>query len=240
MKKSIYARKELISKAGITETQLSEWEKIKLLKPIGYTDDKVPFYTEYSIECAEYLLKFKQLGYGSGEIQTIIKKVGLPKSSANRGDNTRIDRYLTVGGLAEAVGVSPRTLKHWEDKGIIEPDMRSEGGFRLFSKMYIYLCTLIQDLQLFGYTLEQIKVISDYFRNFLAVQEKLESYPKEMIINKVEGMLNEIQLLHDKMNLLKQGIQRWEDLLKKKHKEIMVLRAQNQKRPNQSQGETYE
>ena len=82
-----------------------------------------------------------------------------------------------MGALAEKVGVSPRTIKHWEDMGIIEPNMRSEGGFRYYSDAYIYLCNLIKDLQLFNYSLVDIKMISDLFRYYLAIQQQPDSSP---------------------------------------------------------------
>jgi DNA-binding transcriptional MerR regulator len=138
--------------------------------------------------------------------------------------------FLTVGDLAELVGVSPRAIKHWEEKGIIEPDMRSEGGFRLYADAYVYFCELIKDLQLFGYSLEEIKEISDYFRAFLSIKDDLEVYSKEETEAKLEEMLDRIRIFDEKAGLLKQGIARWEDLLKKKKKEIMTLRTRNRKR----------
>jgi DNA-binding transcriptional MerR regulator len=170
------------------------------------------------------------LGYGPDEIRIIIKKVGLPKIVEKREKPAPSEKFLTVGNLAERVGLSPRTIKHWEDKGIIEPDMRSEGGFRLYSGVYVYLCELIRDLQLFGYALEEIKVISDYFRDILAFQNDLEAFPKNDVSQKLEAMLKEIRILFDKMDLLEKGIRRWEDLLKKKKKEILNLKNKNQKR----------
>jgi len=74
-----------------------------------------------------------------------IEKAKISEKSA------KLKKHLTIGGLAKRVGVSARNIKHWEDKGIIEPDMRSEGGFRLYSQVFVYLCDLIKDLQLFGY-----------------------------------------------------------------------------------------
>ena len=59
-----------------------------------------------------------------------------------------MDQYITISSLAEQVGVSPRTIKHWEEKGIIESEMRSAGGFRLYSQIYVYMCKLVKDLQI--------------------------------------------------------------------------------------------
>jgi DNA-binding transcriptional MerR regulator len=36
-----------------------------------------------------------------------------------------------IGQVAEAVGLSPRTIRHWEEIGPVLPSGRSAGGFRL-------------------------------------------------------------------------------------------------------------
>jgi len=43
-------------------------------------------------------------------------------------------------------------------------------------------------------------------------------------------MLEAIQALFDKMKLLGEGIERWQDLLKKKKKVILARKAKNRKR----------
>ena len=231
MNNSIFVRNEFIEQVSISEDSLAEWEKLKLIRPVGFTEDQTPFYSQATIERIEHIQKLVELGYGLEEIQKIIKKIGLPKTSG-KSDKAQLEQYLTVGNLAERVGVSPRTIKHWEDKGIIEADMRSEGGFRLYSEPYVFLCKLIRDLQLFGYTLEEIKTISDYFRDFLALQDNLDTIPKEEAAGKLDVISQEITVLFEKINLLKEGIQRWEDLLKKKRKEISALKTRNKKRLN--------
>jgi len=142
-------------------------------------------------------------------------------------------KHLTIGDLAEKVGVSPRTIKHWEEKGIIEADMRSSGGFRLYSEIYVYLCNLIRDLQLFGYSLEEIKEISDLFREFLVLNKNVEIYSRVASEKKLDTMLTEISALKERMKLLKSGIGRWEELVNKKVKEITALKRRNEKRPQQ-------
>lgn len=230
MKKVVYSKDELIVKAKITEKTLSEWEKIKLLKPDGMTNGKIPFYKEHTFEKVLHIKKLLDIGYELGDINKIIRKVGMPQIEKSSRTQTKSNEFLTVGGLAERVGVSPRAIKHWETKGIIEPDMRSEGGFRLYSEIYIYLCNLIKDLQLFGYSLEEIKTISDLFRDFLEIRTNLSIYSKKENEVKFNEMLQGIQALFSKIRLLKEGMERWDDLLKKKKKEVMSLKNQNKKR----------
>jgi DNA-binding transcriptional MerR regulator len=230
MVESILIRKEFIDEAKISDSILKEWEELKIIKPSGYTEDKIPFYTRYMIERIHTVKRLIDMGYSLDDIQKIFKKVGFPKINKPEGRTEILKKHLTIGGLAERVGVSTRTIKHWEDKGIIEPNMRSEGGFRLYSSIYVYLCKLVIDLQLFGYTLEQIKTISDLFRIFTTISKDIQVYSKENTSLKLESMYSEIERLKDKMNLLKEGIQRWEDLLAKKIKDINSLKKRNHRR----------
>lgn len=240
MKKNIYMKDEFLSKVGVSEKDLDAWEKLKLVGPTGYADDHTPCFAEEAIERVHHILKLEELGYDPEEIVKIIKRVGLPKSAEMEKPAASKDQYLTVGNLAERVDLSPRTIKHWEDKGIIVPDMRSEGGFRLYSESYVHLCKLITDLQRFGYSLEEIKSVSDYFREFLAIQENVKIHSMPEVDRKLDTMLTEIQSLSDKIGLLKEGIQRWEDLIKKKKREIQQLKGLNKKRAEAGKDKKHE
>jgi len=44
--------------------------------------------------------------------------------------------YLTIGAVAEAVGVSPQTLRIWEAQGLLEPE-RSTGGQRRYTSSHL-------------------------------------------------------------------------------------------------------
>ena len=230
MEKTIFVRDELIEEAGITEDVFKEWDKLQLLKLDGFTKDQIPFYSKETLERIKHIKGLLELGYAIPDIHKIIKKIGVPKTSTSSKKEPELNKFLTVGDLADRVGVSPRAIKHWENKGIIEPDMRSKGGFRLYSDVYIYLCNLIKDLQLFGYTLEEIKEISDLFRYFLAVKNDLGAYSKEENARTLERMLEHIQALFERMRLMREGMERWEALLKSKKKEIMGFKNRNLRR----------
>ena len=230
MEKDVLSLEELARKAGAPAERLAEWSKVKLLKPDGYGDKKTPLFAAAKLDRVAHLQRLSDLGYGTEEILKIIKKVGLPRDGKAPKKGSAKDRFLTVGNLAERSGVSPRTIKHWEDKGIIEPDMRSEGGFRLYSDSYVFLCQLIRDLQLFGYSLEEVKTVSDDVRTLLAIEADPEAFPEAEVDKRLADMLEAIQALFAKMKLLEEGIERWQDLLKKKKKDILALQGRNKKR----------
>jgi DNA-binding transcriptional MerR regulator len=228
--RTVFTAGELAERAGIDQDTLDRWVDAGLVQPDGRGSTGVPFFSESVIERIGHIRRFLEMGYGEEEIAKILRKVGLPEEGRRRGGRSEAENLLTVGALAESVGVSPRTIKHWEDKGIIEADARSEGGFRLYQEHYVYLCHLIQDLQLFGYSLDQIKQISDYFRDFMVLRDDLTQYSADEAERKLGEMLAEIDNLFQTTAQLRSGIERWEKLLNKHKKLIADLRRKNGKR----------
>ncbi len=220
MKKEILTGKEIIEQSKIESDFFQDILKRKLIKPIGTVDENVPVFEKRAIQQINEIKQFHDMGYSMNDVEKILKKVGLPSTKLSKDEPAEKMRYLTVGELATRLNVNPRTIKYWEERGIIEPDTRSEGGFRLYAEHWIYLCNLISDLQLFGYSLEEIKEISVQFRDFLAIKNSLEAFSRDETETKLKVMKEGIRLFFEKMEQFKAGIQRWEELLKKKEKEI--------------------
>jgi len=66
--------------------------------------------------------------------------------------------YLQIGEVAERTGVTQRTLRFYEEKGLMKPPTRMEGGFRLYSEADILRVERIKRLQqLLGFSLAEIK-----------------------------------------------------------------------------------
>ncbi len=67
-----------------------------------------------------------------------------------------------IGEVAERTGVTQRTLRFYEEKGLLNPPERMDGGFRLYSNDDIERVTYIRRLQeLLGFTLSEIKEMVD-------------------------------------------------------------------------------
>lgn len=66
--------------------------------------------------------------------------------------------YLQIGEVAERTGVTQRTLRFYEEKGLLRPPSRMEGGFRLYSEEDVSRVEQIRQLQkLLGFSLAEIK-----------------------------------------------------------------------------------
>ncbi len=65
---------------------------------------------------------------------------------------------LQIGEVAERTGVTQRTLRFYEEKGLLQPPSRLDGGFRLYSEEDVTRVERIKRLQtLLGFTLADIK-----------------------------------------------------------------------------------
>jgi DNA-binding transcriptional MerR regulator len=228
-RRTVYTIDELAQRTGIDRETLERWTDRGLLRA-GTASSGAAFYGESVAARSEHIRKLIDLGYEEADVGKILRKIGLPEEARDEPDIGGREKLLTVGALAEGAGVSPRTIKHWEDKGIIEPDARSEGGFRLYRDYYVYLCQLIQDLQHFGYSLDEIKRISDYFRDFDAMRNEPDTYPHDEAEEKLGEMVAEIDRLFETMKRLRSGIDRWEKLLNKHKRLVADLRRANEKR----------
>jgi len=68
------------------------------------------------------------------------------------------EAYLQIGEVAERTGVTQRTLRFYEEKGLLRPPTRMDGGFRLYSEDDVRHVKHIRRLQdLLGVTLAEIK-----------------------------------------------------------------------------------
>lgn len=70
--------------------------------------------------------------------------------------------YIQIGEMAERAGVTQRTLRFYEEKGLLRPPGRMEGGFRLYSEDDVRRVRQIRRFQdLLGVSLAEIKEIVD-------------------------------------------------------------------------------
>lgn len=75
------------------------------------------------------------------------------------------EKLMRVGELAKAVGKTVRAMHLYEELGLLDPDGRSEGGFRLYNSGAIDRIQWITKLQAIGFTLAEIQGFVREFRD---------------------------------------------------------------------------
>lgn len=64
-----------------------------------------------------------------------------------------------IGAVAERTGLSLRTLRHYDDVGLVQPSGRTQGGFRLYSGSDVDRLLLIRRMKPLGFTLEEMATL---------------------------------------------------------------------------------
>ncbi len=113
------------------------------------------------------------------------------------------EKLIRIGELAEMAEVSTRTVKYYEEMGLILPAHRSSGGFRYYTWEDLEKIKIIRKLQEMDYPLAKIKeffnvrtdsksgdqaaakIIEEMKTQIQEIEEKIEEYKqlKEELLN---------------------------------------------------------
>src|SRR5689334_24291559 len=75
---------------------------------------------------------------------------------------------MQIGDVAERTGLSLRTIRHYEEVGLVTVQQRSPGGFRLYGGDAVERLLLIKQMKPLDFTLEQM-------REMLEIRDRLAS-----------------------------------------------------------------
>ncbi|VXC08937.1 MerR family transcriptional regulator [Pseudoclavibacter sp. 8L] len=81
------------------------------------------------------------------------------------------EETMQIGKLADRTGMSIRSLRHYDEIGLLVPSARTEGGFRLYTAEDEERLLLIRRMKPLGYSLEQM-------RELLDVVDELTAHPE--------------------------------------------------------------
>ena len=113
--------------------------------------------------------------------------------------------YLQIGEVAERTGVTQRTLRFYEEKGLLKPPSRMEGGFRLYSEADIQRVERIRRLQqLLGFPLAEIKELVE--AEEVKLQLRAEYRPEAALSEKRAQLLKAIEVTQRQHDLIRQKV----------------------------------
>ncbi len=69
---------------------------------------------------------------------------------------TREPRTMHIGELAERTGLSLRTLRHYDEVGLVKASGRTDGGFRVYTETDYERLMLIRRMKPLGFSLEEM------------------------------------------------------------------------------------
>ncbi|MGD9482834.1 MerR family transcriptional regulator [Streptomyces sp. TRM70308] len=65
--------------------------------------------------------------------------------------------HMQIGQVAERTGLSLRTIRHYEEVGLVPPSARSKGGFRLYTEADVERLLVVRRMKPLGFSLEEMR-----------------------------------------------------------------------------------
>ncbi|MEU9594239.1 MerR family transcriptional regulator [Streptomyces sp. NPDC048219] len=77
-------------------------------------------------------------------------------------------KHMQIGEVATRTELSLRTIRHYEETGLVVPSARSQGGFRLYTESDVSRLMVIRRMKPLGFTLDEM-------RELLAATDRLDA-----------------------------------------------------------------
>ncbi|MAG35837.1 MAG: hypothetical protein CL878_06300 [Dehalococcoidia bacterium] len=132
-----------------------------------------------------------------------------PQLNADRG-------FRQIGEVADELGLTQRTLRYYESRGLLNPAGRLDGGFRLYSDADVYRLERILELKrLLGAPLSLIKEILEAEELLQQLREERRStddlVAKRASLERAMGIIEaQVGLVRERMSAMQQLQDRYE------------------------------
>lgn len=87
------------------------------------------------------------------------------------GNPDRRSGHYQIGEIARRSHLSLRTLRYWEEVGLVQPTGRTDGGFRIYSEDELDRVRLIRAMKPTDLTIEELRELVDLADQMKALRE---------------------------------------------------------------------
>lgn len=105
-----------------------------------------------------------------------------------------MSKILTIGELAKITGLNPKTIRYYEDLGLIAPE-RAQNGYRIFRAKHEHDLLFIKRAKMLGFTLTEIGVVLQDVQSGLCLTAKKQI--KDLISEKMAEIDNQVNELNE-------------------------------------------
>lgn len=117
---------------------------------------------------------------------------------------TPSSEYISIGQLAQRAGVSNRTIRYYEELGILPKPPRSTGGTRKYPPEYVFYIEGALALKELGFSLDEIKLLGRLALG-QPMTAKQRARTNEILLEKMAGLEHRINVLSKLRDVLRHG-----------------------------------
>jgi Cu(I)-responsive transcriptional regulator len=113
----------------------------------------------------------------------------------------RSQGLVNIGEAAAATGVSAKSIRHYEDSGLIPPANRSFANYRLYSQKDLHTLRFIRSARLLGFSIADIGTLLNLWQN----QKRSSADVKKLAlahVNELNAKIQEMERMRDTLQNL--------------------------------------
>lgn len=95
-------------------------------------------------------------------------------------------KHMQIGEVAARTELSLRTIRHYEETGLVAPSARSQGGFRLYTEADVARLMVIRRMKPLGFTLDEMRALLEATDRLDSVKE-LPPKEREELLDRLRG-----------------------------------------------------
>ncbi|MFF9785825.1 MULTISPECIES: MerR family transcriptional regulator [Streptomyces] len=110
--------------------------------------------------------------------------------------------HMQIGEVAARAELSLRTIRHYEETGLVIPSARSQGGFRLYTEADLARLMVIRRMKPLGFALDEMRDLLDA-TDRLDSDEELTAVEREALLERVrvfeQGTAEQVEKLRTQL-----------------------------------------
>ncbi len=100
---------------------------------------------------------------------------------------------MNIGQVAEKSGLPSKTIRYYEDIGLIRPD-RSANGYRDFSESHLHKLTFLQRARSLGFTIEDCRTLLSLYEDTDRASADVKAMAREHL-DKIADKISELEAM---------------------------------------------
>ncbi|MEU8732533.1 MULTISPECIES: MerR family transcriptional regulator [Streptomyces] len=95
--------------------------------------------------------------------------------------------HMQIGEVASRTELSLRTIRHYEETGLVVPSARSQGGFRLYTEADVARLMVVRRMKPLGFTLDEMRALLEATDRLDRGGEQLPADERARLLERVRG-----------------------------------------------------
>jgi DNA-binding transcriptional MerR regulator len=118
-----------------------------------------------------------------------------------------VNDSTTIGGAARATGLPPRTIRFYEQAGLLPAAARSASGYRLYGAEDLRRLRLVSRARILGLPLTQVKTLADaaFEQSCGSFEQRLEGVIEDRLAD-IDRTLAELHALRTELEAVLDGL----------------------------------